>query len=167
MIKTDNKSIVVVIGAILIVTTVFFLFGNKEKSQYQDTKEVVPLEEKVPLFILQGGSVPFEVSIADSEEERLQGLSGTSSLPPNTGKLFIFENPGIYGFWMKDMNFPIDIVWIDESFAIVGINEGATPESFPEVFFPPKAVQYVLEINSGASRENNLSVGTILKLLEK
>lgn len=156
-----------IIGGILIVTAMLFLFTNKEKIQVEDSIGTVSVEEEAPVFILEGGKVPFEVSIADSEEERSQGLSGVPRLPSQTGKLFIFENPGMYGFWMKDMNFTLDIVWIDESLTIVGIAHGATPESYPEVFFPPKAVTYVLEINSGEAVDNNLSVGTKLELLQK
>jgi uncharacterized protein len=167
MIKTSKKSIVVIVGIILILTTVLFLFSIPQKTPSDNSIRAVPIEEKAPVFILEGGKNPFEVSIADSEEERAQGLSGVLRLPSQTGKLFVFESPGMYGFWMKDMNFPLDIVWIDESFTIVGITQNATPESYPEVFFSPKEVRYVLEINSGEAVENNLSLGSIMKLIKK
>lgn len=167
MIKTSKKSIVVIVGVILIVTIMLFLFANNEKVQLGDGVITAHVEEKAPVFILEGGKVPFEVSIADSEEERGQGLSGVKALAQNEGKLFVFDTPGMYGFWMKDMNFPIDIVWIDETMTIVGISENISPQSYPAVFYPPQQSKYVLEINSGESVRNSLNRGTKLKLLEK
>ena len=50
---------------------------------------------------------------------------------------------------MKDMRFPIDIVWLDENKNIVGIERGVSPDSYPETYKPPIAVLYALETNPG------------------
>ena len=92
-------------------------------------------------------------------EERAEGLSGFSSLGENEGMFFVFEKPGFYGFWMKEMQFPIDIIWLDVEFRIVHIEKGVLPSSFPEIFNPITPAQYVLEVNSGFSVQNNLKVG--------
>lgn len=111
-----------------------------------------------------GGKYPIKVGFADTAEEQQQGLSGTTSLPTKTGKLFIFETPNNHSFWMKDMLYPIDMVWIDENMQIVSISYNSTPESYPKIFNAGQNVKYVLEINAGEAAKNGLSTGTKLKL---
>jgi uncharacterized membrane protein (UPF0127 family) len=91
-------------------------------------------------------------------EEQMRGLSGRQSLEENAGMLFVYEIPSVPGFWMKEMNFPIDIIWIDENKKIVGITENLAPETFPQVFYPRSSVQYVLEVNSDWARDHSISV---------
>ena len=119
-----------------------------------------------PVFeaLVSNGSVSIPVTIADTSLEQEVGLSGTEFLPPNTRKLFVFNVPGEYGFWMKDMQYPIDIIWIDNSFRILGITEGVTPETYPKVFYPPGPIQYVLEVNAGFSTTHNLLENQLLTL---
>jgi uncharacterized protein len=105
------------------------------------------------------GSTRINVSVADTAEERTQGLSGRENLPENEGLLFIFEKSDRSGFWMKDMNFAIDIIWIDEQFSIIDIKENATPESYPEIFYPKQSARYVLEVPSGTVQSHNIKIG--------
>src|SRR4051812_48326835 len=62
--------------------------------------------------VVEGKIISIEV--ADTPEARERGPSGRESLPQGSGVLFVFDAPATYGFWMKDMRFPIDIVWLDE-----------------------------------------------------
>lgn len=105
------------------------------------------------------GGQPFVLDIADTEPLRERGLSYRQSLKPRTGMLFVFNIPGVYYFWMKDMNFPIDMVWLDMNKKIVYIKEHATPESYPASFGPTTQAQYVIEIGDGMARMLGLSVG--------
>lgn len=107
-------------------------------------------------------TVALSVSVADSPEERRAGLSGTPPLNELEGKLFIFNEPDTYGIWMKDMNYPIDIIWIDEHLRIVHIVEGATPDSYPTVFKPPVPALYVLETASSFVSTYKIAIGNTL-----
>ena len=78
--------------------------------------------------------------------------------------LFIFERSGRYGFWMKEMRFAIDIVWIGEDLRIVHIAADVTPETYPEVFKPPEAARYVLEMPAMSMREMGARPGTTVTL---
>lgn len=98
---------------------------------------------------LSVGEQVFMIEIADDVAERTQGLSGREFLPNNTGLLFVFENPGVQRFWMKDMNFPIDIIWVDADLRVVDVTRNAQPDSFPQTFSPTTPVLYVLEVNAG------------------
>ncbi len=99
---------------------------------------------------------------ADTEDSRRQGLSNRTSLPADTGMLFIFPSVAIQGFWMKDMHFPLDIIWIDKDKKVIGIAKNATPESYPAVFMSPDPIQYVLEIHAGTSADFGITTGTQL-----
>ena len=110
------------------------------------------------------GNVTLSVEIADSEDERRNGLSGRSTLGKNDGMLFSFGQENVFpSFWMKEMLIPIDIIWIDE-WEVVKIHENIQPE--PErrdseltKYYPDGPIDYVLEVNAGFSGENNLRVG--------
>jgi uncharacterized membrane protein (UPF0127 family) len=108
------------------------------------------------------GSATLQLELADTAAERTQGLSGRASLPQNTGLLFIFENSAMWGFWMKDMHFSIDMIWLDRDFNVVGLKENATPESYPQSFTPDKPALYVLETNTGFIKQHQIKLGTQL-----
>ena len=121
------------------------------------------------------GNVPVRVDIADTSEERTRGLSGVASLGENSGLLLVFDEHGAHGIWMKDMRFPIDIIWIaassetsssggSEVFRVVDIKKNARPESFPEIFFPEQNALYVLEVNSGFTDIHGIRVGDRVRL---
>ena len=99
--------------------------------------------------------------IADTEAKREKGLGGFVSLRSDDGMLFVFPKLGIYPFWMKDMQFSLDIIWLDEKCAITHIEKNASPETYPKSFTPDKNSLYVLEINAGFAEKNNLKTGDI------
>ena len=72
---------------------------------------------------------------------------------------FIFPLSARYGFWMKDMNFPIDIIWIDGSYRKVETTTNITPDTYPTTFHPYLPAKYVLEVNAGFVRKQNIYVG--------
>lgn len=109
--------------------------------------------------IIKINNFSLEIELADTMEKRILGLSGRNSLPPNRGLLFVYEIPAFYEIWMKDMKFPIDIIWIDERGEIIDIKKDAKPESFPETFKPLTSAKYVLEVNTGFSDQAGLKIG--------
>ena len=103
-----------------------------------------------------------KVDLALTQSEQTQGLSGRLNLNENEGMLFVFTNLGKYPFWMKDMNFPIDIIWLGENMRVVYIKKNASPELYPEPYGPGENdgdAKYVLELVSGFSDKNSLKVG--------
>src|SRR5215203_4597234 len=92
-----------------------------------------------------------------------KGLAVKNQLKENEAMLFIFEESAKHSFWMKDMKFPIDIIWLDSDGKIVHIEENLEP--CPLVFvcpgYAPNAdSQYVLETVAGFTQRHNISVGT-------
>lgn len=111
----------------------------------------------IPKVVLKGEE--FLVEIADTREKYIQGLSGRDSLDENKGMLFLFDKPDTYGFWMKDMKFPIDIIWISGDKVIYVLSE-VRPDSYPNLFKPPIPADKVLEINAGLSKKFGIIEGT-------
>ncbi len=103
--------------------------------------------------------VSVKIDLAITPEAKSRGLSGRIFLLDNTGMLFIFPTSNLYPFWMKDMNFPIDIIWIAESKQVVYIQKNATPESYPAVFGGEVKAKYVLEVPANFTEKNNVKIG--------
>lgn len=105
-------------------------------------------------------NIKIKVEIAKRESELTKGLSGRQNLEKNSGMLFELSEKKTVTFWMKDMNFPLDIIWIDENI-IIGIEKNAprpTGDKIP-TFSSPKPVNFVLEVNAGFSEKNNINIG--------
>lgn len=124
-----------------------------------------------------GGEV-FRVEIAATDEPRRHGLSGRDSLPPSRGMLFTYLTPFRYGFWMKDMHFPIDIIWLrsgtnPRTAVVVDIAPNVKPPSseLPDyrvtqlpVYYPRDVADIVLELPAGTARRLGLKIGDETKL---
>lgn len=110
-------------------------------------------------------NTPLKVAIANTPETRAKGLSGLEKLPQNHGLLFVFEENEKYGIWMKDMNFAIDIIWLNENFKVVYFKPDISPETFPKIYYPPIDARYVLETNAGFIEEHGIGEGAKLKLI--
>lgn len=102
-----------------------------------------------------------QVEIADTESKRQLGLMFRKSLPENQGMLFIFEREDRYNFWMKNMQIPLDILWIDQDKRIVDIKTNVLPckESPCEGLTPNANARYVLEVNAGFVEKNKVRAG--------
>lgn len=106
------------------------------------------------------GSKNIKAELADTLSEHARGLSGREKLDSGTGMLFVFDTPGNYPFWMKDMLILIDIIWIDENKKAVSIDENVATSTYPNAFFPPSLIKYVLELPAGQSAEYGISIGS-------
>lgn len=106
--------------------------------------------------------------VVSKPADRERGLSGRTHLNINEGMLFLFETPGVYPFWMKDMRFPIDILWLRDD-RVVGITERVdpqigAPESALAILYPPESVTRVLELAAGRARLLEAHIGDTLTI---
>lgn len=133
----------------------------------------------IVLAILQRGSITsffggsssvsidgktYKVTLAKTEKDKMIGLSGRSSLGADNGMLFPYDQKGKYGFWMKGMKFPIDIIYINDDKIVDIINNAPAPSADAEittlpVFKPSSEANYVLEVNAGEAEKNNFKQG--------
>ncbi len=92
------------------------------------------------------------------------GLSGRKSIPNDYGMLFVFKVASRYGFWMKDMLVPIDIIWLSDNGTVLGVKNSVSPSTYPNVFYPPRKLKYVLETRAGEARARGWSAGSQIQL---
>lgn len=118
------------------------------------------VEDSVSQVTIAGTEL--QVIVMDTPELRVQGLSGRESLSQYDAMLFVFPEPDQYGFWMKDMRFAIDIVWIDESMRVIDITKNLTPDTYPQTFKPKFPSMYMLELPAGQAKDEWL--GEIIKI---
>ena len=124
-----------------------------------------PITTPLPGPVVSIGNAQFTVDVADTGQERTRGLSGRPSLAPGTGMLFVFDEPGIHSFWMIEMRFPLDFVWIGADCTVVDLTEdvpppqpGQSPGDMPR-YRPAAPVRYVLEINAGEIESAGIAAG--------
>lgn len=132
--------------------------------QIQEENKSQEISKKEELRIIKVGGLQFEAEVLDEESERVQGLSGRESLEKDRVMLFVFEKEEYPGIWMKDMNFGIDIAWVDKNGKIIHIEKDVSPKTFPKVFFPPSKSLYVLETNAGFFDHHNFRVGDLVEI---
>ena len=149
-----------ILFAVLFFTTLVSLFSVKV---WQEDARASLLRTSGSQIIQIAGRT-IKVSIANTPESRARGLGGAKSLAPNEGMLFVFDTEGKYQFWMKDMLFPIDILWLDSDGRVVDMRENASPYTYPEVFTPNLPARHVLELPAGFARDNNVRLGDIVRL---
>lgn len=105
----------------------------------------------------------FSIEVVNNLNARAQGLSGRTSFDKNQAMIFDFSD-GSDGrcFWMKDMNFDIDIIWLDATKRVKKIVANASPKSYPESFCSNKNPVYVVELAAGRANELGITKGSRL-----
>lgn len=146
------KKIILVSVFVVLLVSSFLLIESKDQEVLR-----ISTDEKLNTLYIQ--DIPLSVEVVDTNSTRQLGLSNKPFLPRGEGMLFVFDTDDIHGFWMKDMLFNIDIIWIDSNYKIVDLKINATPESFPAVFKPKEESLYVLEVNAGFAEEYSIQIG--------
>lgn len=132
---------------------------SQPKSQIETEHTVGEFANLIPFTL---GRISLLGSIADTDAERALGLSNTKEIPIGVAKVFIFDTSEKWSFWMKDMNYSIDIFWLDADGQVVHVIEDASPDTYPATSFMPETpAKYVIETKAGFAKENNIGVGAV------
>ncbi len=137
--------------AIILVTVILIAIGSLA---------LLTVRPASPRIRIAGTTLTVELASTPAERDR--GLSGRSFLSPDQGMLFVFSREGYYSFWMRDMMFPLDIIWFDASRRAVFIVENlqpCTPQNCP-ISTPSHMAMYVLEVNAGFVLAHAVTLGT-------
>lgn len=140
----------------------FFSFSIVPYAQalWQHSSQAVKVFEVEKYVVIAETKVTVEV--ADSESELAKGLSGKKTLAPGTGMLFIFDTNDTHGIWMKNMLFPIDVIWIAENMQVVHLEQNIAPNTYPTSFKPNRPARFVLEVPAGFISEEGIKNGDLL-----
>lgn len=102
-----------------------------------------------------------KIEVVTTQETKSRGLSNLDSMPIGSGMLFVYDEYIIPSFWMKEMRFPIDIIWIKDDL-IMGYEKNIYPQNHDEkltTYQPKTFVNYVLEVNSGFVDKYDIKIG--------
>lgn len=152
--------------SLLIVGGFFLSCKEEEKAARQVTTTPIEFKKEGEVYLVKtsGDTLQhLEVEIADDDYQRETGLMYRTDLKENHGMLFIFEQEQPRGFYMKNTNIPLDLIFLNADNKIVSIKKNARPQSM-ETIESESPAQYVLEINAGLSEEWNLQPGDSLIL---
>lgn len=110
--------------------------------------------------VFEGGQ-QLTLEVADTSEARQKGLSGRDGLPRDRGMLFVHDAEGLWGFWMKDTRFPLDLVFLDSERRVVDIHQ-MQPYAL-EVYYPAQEAQYIIEMTAGLADAWSLALGQVVE----
>ncbi|TAI49528.1 DUF192 domain-containing protein [Flagellimonas allohymeniacidonis] len=147
--------------AIALASTLIMVSCKKETKQEIKT-EAIRFKKEGELTIFQSATdstlVKLNIEIAETDYETQTGLMYRESMLENQAMLFIFPDNSVRSFYMKNTQFPLDIIYIDENFKIVSFQKNAQP--LDEKGLPSEVpAKYVLEVNAGLSDKWGLSAG--------
>lgn len=146
--------------ALFIVISIGFCFlgwCSQDKGSIPVSKEIKKVFS-VPTACIKNQC--FQVEIAATEEERTFWLMTRTSLGEHSGMIFIFNNEGIYRFWMKNTIIPLDMIRINSWYEIKDIQEAVPCKSDPCIVYTPVTkASYVLEINKWLSKKYKITTG--------
>ena len=108
------------------------------------------------------GQARFSVEVADTVDERAQGLMNRPSMPTSAGMIFIYEKTGPASFWMRNTLIPLDMLFADAQGVIQMIHSNAIPLDETPIF-GGNDVRYVLEINGGLAKAMGITVGSEMR----
>lgn len=169
--------IVFVVGIFLFIQTKFNIFdvklvnndntsntaenSNKVSSSNNDSGVVNTDQNYVEIVTGANQLVKVNVEIADTDVKRNTGLSYRKYLGDYDGMLFVFDKKSSTPFWMKAMEIPLDIIFIDEQSFIIDVKEAQAPctTTYCPAIYSLESYKYVLEVNSGFCEKNNVAVG--------
>jgi uncharacterized membrane protein (UPF0127 family) len=144
---------VIVVGFVISTVVLFFL------NMRQDA-----------LWVRLGDEV-LHVLVSDTPQQQFKGLSDRKDLGKYDGMLFIFDTPKRAGIVMRDMRFPLDIIWIGSDLRIVDIAQNVQLETGDNeenltVYYPRTEVPLVLEVPAGFVQGAGLQIGDTLSVIE-
>lgn len=87
------------------------------------------------------------------------------SLPETSGMLFVFENPGMHSFWMRNTLIPLDILWLDGENKVIDLISATPCKEMPcPSYLPSAEATQAIELNSGTAAKFGIKKGTVLEI---
>ena len=164
--RTSLKSIVRLLSPVVFVIVALIIFTN-----FVDYPELIPPETSytnfpVTLTSATGIKITFDVELADTQYERSVGLMYRDKLEESSGMLFILPSDTKSSFWMKNVEFPLDIIFINSESEIVSISPNSQPcvTEVCEQYSSEYPYRYVLEVNGGLIERYKIGVGDLVEL---
>jgi uncharacterized protein len=164
---TKNKILIVAFQLAILSISSFHLNATGSQNNTNiggNNSDFFPNYEKKSVLI---NGFKVLLAIASNDELRIKGLSGSEKLNENEGMLFLFDKPSKQGFWMNEMKYAIDIIWLDSNSSVVNIEKNLEPCKIflaCPVYDPQVDSLYVIELSAGFVDRHSIKNGTIIDL---
>ena len=163
--------LIVIIGAIItsIVGVSLLILSNSSANRTDSNNFLngisIPSDRYLKAAVSMHGFNGFKLiaDLAVTQDQQIKGLAIRNDINEREGMLFIFQHPSRQSFWMKDMKFPIDIIWLNANRSVVYIVSNLEPcpiRGYCPGYLPNSDSLYVLETSAGFSERHNVRVGT-------
>ena len=161
---SSNMKKVVISGVMLSLLAVGISCKNSSEEKVLTREVVFKKEAEATMFKANSDSIlaRLDIEIADDEYQTQTGLMYRKSMEDSQGMLFIFDDETMRSFYMKNTEFPLDIIFINSANEVVSIQKNAKPLD-PTPLASEGITKYVLEVNAGLSDRWNLQKGDKLK----
>lgn len=147
VLKSKKPALIFIIS--LLVTGSILFFVAKDSIKYQN---------------VDIGGQNLKLEIADTDELRAKGLSDRPNVEKNGGMLFDFEQTGNWGIWTKDMNFNIDVIWLNQNGQVLCVLQNLSPDTYPQSFYADKPSRYIIELHADSINKLGISEGSTIRL---
>ena len=139
-----------------LITVMLFTFGGCSRGQSLNAVEVE--------FVHPDGTTsgPVALEVASTDSERMKGLMFRREMGKDQGMIFIFPKTEVHSFWMRNTYLPLDMIFLDDSFSVLGVLDHVPPlNELPRSIGKPG--RYVIELNAGRAAELKIVPGTKAK----
>jgi uncharacterized membrane protein (UPF0127 family) len=154
-----RKTLLAIAAIVAIVVALGFYLGMPQLAA--DEAMRLPVDPAPLVAETSGGKRSFTIEIADDPSERSAGLMFRESMDDDHGMLFVFQQTGPIGFWMKNTPMPLDLIFIGQDGRIRDILPG---EPFSEApISPGEPVRFVLELKRGTAEKAGIKEGDVLR----
>jgi uncharacterized membrane protein (UPF0127 family) len=165
----DTKNKILIVAFLLAILSVSSFESNVKGLQNNtsisgNSTDFFPHYDKKTVLI---NGFKVLLAIASTDELRIKGLSGSEKLNENEGMLFLFDKPSKQGFWMNEMKYPIDIIWLNANKSVVHVEKSLDPRKIflaCPVYSPQSDSLYVLELSAGFADRHSIKNGTNIDL---
>jgi uncharacterized protein len=140
---------------IVLVVVVVFLLGFFSYFSYQSYLDAS--YQVIEVGFNNGSKI--DAYLADNSKKQRIGLAAFNEIEDGQGMIFVYPDSQVRSVWMKDMDFDIDVIWLDRDKKIVKIEENIPVESYPNSYSSEKPVKYFIEVNAGWVENNKISLG--------
>jgi uncharacterized membrane protein (UPF0127 family) len=172
------KYILIVLIVAIAAYFIYNYYQDKNKNEFKVKSSEELLKDKPePQFVKQGElefrkkdnkSVisKIDIEVADDEAKSQQGLMFRKSMDENRGMIFIFKQPAVHSFWMKNTLISLDIIFLDENKKIIKIHKHTTPLS--EKDLPSGGLTlYVVEVIAGYTDKYGIAEGDFVNFTKQ
>lgn len=160
-----NKKIFIVLLLLLIAGLSVGPLSSKiwryfDNESYSDAAFRFATYHRQEVFI---GTKSYTLFIADTDDKRTQGLSDVKNMDQSEGMLFTFDSPKEQNFWMKDMHFSLDFIYVHQG-KVVDLKRNVSPDTYPDILVSKSLSDGVIELNAGEIKANGIKIGDHIDL---